>query len=90
MLTETKARRIKPGDKPFADGSVTGLRLIPTASKGRGKWQLRFVSPEIKRRRDMGFGVYPDVSIAAARNHALEARKLIAAGFDPIEEKIKQ
>lgn len=90
MLTETKARRIKPGDKPLADGSVTGLRLIPTASKGRGKWQLRFVSPEIKRRRDMGFGVYPDVSIAAARNHALEARKLIAAGFDPIEEKIKQ
>ena len=90
MLTETQARRIKPGDKPLADGSVTGLRLIPTTAKGRGKWQLRFVSPEAKRRRDMGLGSYPDVAIAKARERALEARKLISAGLDPIEEKIRR
>ena len=59
MLTETKARRIKLSDKPLADGTVTGLRLIPAAANGRGKWQLRFVSPETSRRRDMGLGVYP-------------------------------
>ena len=90
MLTETQARRIKPGDKPVADGTVRGLRLIPTASKGRGKWQLRFVSPEIKRRRDMGLGVYPDVAIGTARERAQEARKLIAAGLDPIAENQRQ
>lgn len=90
MLTETQARRIKPGDKPLADGSVTGLRLIPTTSKSRGKWQLRFVSPEAKRRRDMGLGIYPDVAIAKARERAQEARKLISAGVDPIEEKIRR
>ena len=90
MLTETQARRIKPGDKPVADGTVTGLRLIPTASKGRGKWQLRFVSPESERRRDMGLGVYPDVAIATARERALEARKLIAVGVDPIAENKRQ
>lgn len=90
MLTETQARRIRPSDTPFADGSVTGLRLIPTNAKGRGKWQLRFVSPEVKRRRDMGLGTYPDVSIATAREHALKARKLLSAGVDPLEEKIRQ
>ncbi len=90
MLTETKARRIKPGDKPVADGTVTGLRLIPAATNGRGKWQLRFVSPETNRRRDMGLGVYPEVSIAAARDRALEARKLIASGLDPITESRKK
>lgn len=90
MLTETKARRIKLGDKPVADGTVTGLRLIPAAANGRGKWQLRFVSPETSRRRDMGLGVYPEVSIADARDRALAARKLIAAGLDPITEGRKK
>lgn len=90
MLTETQARRIKPSDKPMADGTVMGLRLIPSAIKGRGKWQLRFVSPEVERRRDMGLGVYPDVAIASARERALDARKLIAAGIDPIAENLRQ
>ena len=90
MLTETKARRIKPGDKSVADGTVTGLRLMPATTNGRGKWQLRFVSPETNRRRDMGLGVYPEVSIADARDRALAARKLIAAGLDPITESRKK
>ena len=90
MLTETQARRIKPGDKPVADGTVKGLRLIASATKGRGKWQLRFVSPEVERRRDMGLGPFPDVGIATARERALCARKLIAADLDPIEENIRQ
>lgn len=90
MLTETKARRIKLSDKPLADGTVTGLRLIPAAANGRGKWQLRFVSPETSRRRDMGLGVYPEVSIADARDRALAARKLIAADLDPITEGRKK
>ena len=90
MLTETKARKIKMGDKPLADGTVTGLRLIPASANGRGKWQLRFVSPETNKRRDMGLGVYPDVSIADVRERALEARKLIASGLDPIIESRKK
>lgn len=90
MLTETKARRIKLGDKPVADGTVTGLRLIPATANGRGNWQLRFVSPETNRRRDMGLGVYPEVSIADARDRALAARKLIASGLDPITEGRKK
>lgn len=96
MLTETRARRIKTTDKPLADGTVVGLRLLPGTVGGRGKWQLRFTSPTeaddkgTLRRRDMGLGVYPDVSIAKARLRAHEARKQIAAGIDPIEEGKRQ
>jgi integrase len=74
----------------MADGTVAGLRLLPGSGKGRGKWQLRFVSPETGKRRDMGLGVYPDVSILSARERASEARKRIAEGVDPIEEAGRQ
>lgn len=87
MLTETKAKRIKPGDKPLADGTVAGLRLLHSVSAGRGKWKLRFVSPETNNRRDMGLGAYPEVTIAEARERANEARRQIARGVDPIEEQ---
>ena len=87
MLTETKARKIKVGDKPVADGTITGLRLLPSTANGRGKWQLRFVSPVTNKRRDMGIGHFPIVGIAEARELAFEARKLIAAGLDPIIQR---
>ncbi len=41
ILTDTKARSIKPEDKPLAHGGVTGLTLHPSTAKGRGKWVLR-------------------------------------------------
>jgi integrase len=48
---------------------------------------MRFVSPETNKRREMGFGVYPEVNIAEARQAAASARKLIRAGDDPIEAR---
>ena len=35
----------------------------------------------------MAFGVYPETSLAAARQKREEARKLVAAGIDPREHK---
>lgn len=90
MLTETRARRIKPEDKPLPDGTVTGLRLLAGSTAGRGKWQLRFVSPESGKRRDMGLGTYPEVSISDVRQRAAEARRLVASGIDPIEEQSRR
>ena len=84
-LSDLKARNIKPDGKPIADGTVPGLRLHPGNEKGHGKWLMRFVSPVTTKRREMGFGVYPEVSIAEARQAAASARKLIRAGDDPIE-----
>ncbi|MNF08539.1 hypothetical protein D3C80_2089840 [compost metagenome] len=36
LLTDTKARNLKPADKAIAHGGVTGLTLHPSTAKGRG------------------------------------------------------
>ncbi|MDP6645275.1 MAG: integrase arm-type DNA-binding domain-containing protein, partial [Rhodospirillales bacterium] len=86
-LTDLKARGVKPGGKPIADGTVSGLRLHAGDKKGNGKWLMRFTSPETRKRRDMGFGTYPDVSITEARKSAAAARELIRNGIDPIDAR---
>jgi integrase len=86
-LTDLKAKNIKPGDRNIPDGTVVGLRLEASIAKGRGKWILRYVSPETNKRRDMGLGVYPAVSITDARKAAIEARELIRHGQDPIKAR---
>jgi len=86
-LTDLKAKSIKPGDRNIPDGTVVGLRLEAGKAKGQGKWILRYVSPETTKRRDMGLGVYPAVSITDARKAANEARELIRFGKDPIEAR---
>jgi integrase len=83
-LTELKAKTIIPGDPPLNDGTVRGLHLWPGPAKGRGKWVLRYTSPVTGKRRDMGFGAFPEVGLADARRRALEARRLIADSKDPI------
>ena len=87
MLRDATAKSIQPDDKPLADGTVAGLRLLPTKVKGRGQWKLRYVSPTTSKRRDIGFGVYPEVSIHEARRLGTEARQLIASSVDPLEER---
>ena len=87
MLRDATAKSIKPDDKPLADRTVAGLRLLPTKVKGRGQWKLRYVSPTTNKRRDIGFGVYPEVSIHEARRLGTEARQQIASAIDPLEER---
>jgi len=86
-LTDLKARNIKPSNGPIADGIITGLRLMPGKTNGQGKWEMRFVSPINHKRRDMGFGIYPGVTIIEAREQASEAHKMIRQGKDPIDER---
>lgn len=86
-LTDTKARNIKPTDTQFAHGGVTGLALIPSNMKGRGKWVLRYVSPISGKRRNAGLGTYPEVSIAEAGKIGHTMREQLAAGVDPLDAR---
>ncbi|MFD1792260.1 tyrosine-type recombinase/integrase [Ochrobactrum teleogrylli] len=90
MISDAKARKIKPTDKPICDTSVKGLYLIPSANIGAGKWIFRFTSPETRKRRDMGLGSYPTVSIKAARDLAWIARQMVEVGKDPLEERKRE
>lgn len=64
-------------------GGVRGLGLNITKTGSRS-WVLRFQI--CGKRRDMGLGGYPDISLAAARELARLARIKLAQGFDPIED----
>jgi integrase len=51
---------------------------------------LRFTSPVTGKRRDAGLGIYPETSIAEARDKALAMRKVIDCGDDPIEQRNRE
>lgn len=87
ILTDAKARNIKPDSPQLAHGGVTGLILIPGKTKGHGKWVLRYVSPVSGKRRNAGLGSYPEVGIAEVGKIALLMREQIAAGSDPLDVK---
>jgi integrase len=63
----------------FHDGGGLYLQVARAGSKS---WVLRFSIAG--RRREMGLGPCPEVSLAVARRLAAEARSLVKAGQDPI------
>ncbi len=90
ILTDTKARNLKPEDKPLAHGGVTGLVLHPSTTKGRGKWVFRYVSPQTKKRRNAGLGAYPEISIADAAREAQVMREQLANNLDPLAIRLQE
>jgi hypothetical protein len=52
---------------------------------GAKRWRMKY--RHSGKNRLLTFGTYPDVTLTAARERREEARKLIAAGLDPITEK---
>lgn len=67
-----------------AVGGVAGLCLQVTPGGSRS-WILRATVGG--KRRDMGLGGFPDVTLAGARDKAREARAVIDRGADPILER---
>lgn len=65
-------------------GGVAGLAL-QVAPSGSTSWVLRVMVGS--KRRKMGLGGFPDVTLAEARERARQARSKIFAGVDPIDEK---
>lgn len=83
-LTDTAIRKAAPRDKPYklADGGGLYLEVMPTGSK---YWRLKYrVDGKEKR---LALGVYPDVTLAAARNGREDARRMLAQGRDPSADK---
>lgn len=67
-----------------AVGGVAGLHLQVTQSGARS-WILRLQVGG--KRRDMGLGGYPDVTLAQAREKARQAREAAQNGIDPIDAR---
>jgi integrase len=75
---------LKPRATPYrvSDGGGLLLEVRPTGAK---VWLCRLTAAG--KRRDMGLGGYPAVSLKAAREAARLARETARAGADPIAER---
>ena len=80
-LSATRVKALKDPGR-YSDGG--GLHLFITKA-GRKSWVLRITVDG--RRRDIGLGGYPSVSLAQAREKAATHRAAVADGRDPLAEK---
>ena len=83
-MTALTAAKVKALTKPgmHHDGRGLYLRVAPGGSKG---WMLRATIDG--RRRGIGLGGYPAVSLAKVRQFADAHRLAVAEGRDPLAEK---
>lgn len=80
-LTDAKLRNLTEAGKHFDGG---GLYLEVSAAGGR-YWRLKYRHGGKEKR--LAFGVYPEVSLKAARERQTEARAILARGDDPAAAK---
>jgi len=83
-LSDAKARNAKPRTRPYkiADGEGLFLLIMPGGSK---YWRLKYFFAG--KEKVLALGVYPEVSLADARERRAQSRKALAAGKDPGEAK---
>ncbi len=83
-LTDTAVRNAKPAKKParLFDGGGLYLEVSPSGGKW---WRLKYRFGGKEKR--LSLGVYPDVTLAKAREKRDQSRKLLADGIDPGENR---
>ncbi|WP_437193659.1 tyrosine-type recombinase/integrase [Planctomicrobium sp. SH527] len=79
-LSDAAVRNAKPKTKPYklADGEGLFLLVMVNGSK---YWRLKYFFGG--KERTLALGVYPDISLADARDRRAQAKKLLAIGTDP-------
>lgn len=83
-LTATAIRNAKPGKRArrLFDGGGLYLELSPAGGRW---WRLKYRHGGKEKR--LSLGVYPEVSLAEARERRDAARKMLANGMDPSEQR---
>jgi len=79
-LTDIAVRAGKPSVAPFKLYDEPGLFLLVQPG-GQRYWRFKYRLDG--REKLLALGVYPDVSLALARERRDDARKLLASGGDP-------
>jgi integrase len=78
-LTEIAIKKAKPKDKPYKMADGGGLYLLVSATGKYWRYNYRYLG----KFKTLALGVYPDVSLARAREKHADARKLLADAIDP-------
>ncbi|MDO8350563.1 MAG: integrase arm-type DNA-binding domain-containing protein [Gallionella sp.] len=88
-LTELEVKKAKPTEKPQKLSDGGGLFLLVQVNGGK-YWRMAYRFNG--KQKTLAMGIYPDVSLSAARGRREQARKLLANGTDPnaIKQAAKQ
>lgn len=84
-LTDTQIRKANTGDRvvKLSDGGGLQLWLMPTGSK---LWHLAY-RDSLGKQKKLSLGAYPTITLADARRQRDAAKKLLASGVDPGQQK---
>lgn len=82
-LTDVAVRKAQSAEKPYKLADGKGMYLYVTAAGKYWRMDYRYTD----KRKTLALGVYPDVSLAQARERRDEARKKLANDVDPMAEK---
>jgi len=86
-LSVLQVKSAKPTDRPFKLNDGGGMYLYVHPNGGK-YWRMDYAFA--KKRKTLALGVFPDISLADARNRRDDARKLLANGTNPGEVKQAQ
>ena len=86
-LSDAKLRSAKPAAKQYKlyDGGGLFLLIHPNGSR---YWRLKYRLAG--KEKLFAVGIYPEMGLADARGQALDARRLIRQGSDPVVERRRQ
>lgn len=87
-LTDRFCAKAKPhgiAQTEYFDTVVRGLSLV--AGANTRTFYLHYTAQSNGKRRRMKLGTYPDMTLAAARQKARDARGDVGQGLDPLAEK---
>ncbi|HFP9265128.1 integrase [Klebsiella michiganensis] len=83
-LTARQVDTSKPKDKPYKLSDGGGLYMLVNPNGSR-YWRLKYRIAG--KEKLLALGVYPDITLAEARQKRADAKKVLAAGGDPGQEK---
>lgn len=89
LQTTPKLSRPDPRTRSttWLTGGGLSLRIKPNGSK---LWVFNYSRPHTKKRANLGFGIFPDTTLAVARRKAEAARALLAQNIDPKEHRVQE
>lgn len=85
-LNAKQVEAAKPEVKEYnlTDGGGLTLRIKPSGGKF---WLYNYTAPVTKKRKNMGLGSYPDISLAKARERHKKYKALVLDNIDPIHQR---
>ena len=84
-LADTFVRQVKHCGNPTGEKHTDGGGMYLLVKSGGKYWRMDYTHAD--KRKTLALGVYPQVSLAKARQRRAEARELLADGIDPSTAK---